>query len=920
MDAVGGTASVLALVGFALQSTKTIYQAISGIKNGPEQVQQLASAVYNLQLVLTQISTCRAVKLAGPETNLKVITDLIEACNKNVSTYENELMKVQISLNDKKAGKAWKKIKTVLKENDLRRMRTEVNNYVAALGLQLNLLQSDTSFDCKDKLVGLVDAFSERTRNDRRQTMMLQQQNASLSAIEDDMKSHKDTSLSAHKQFREAISSLGQKVERIPDMSAIQSENVCTLIRALQDQISGLSAQIGTPESIPHHVSRSFETSGNAGNIEDLGGQDELLESLGRLSRLAKQKEGTIVDEDAQNIIDDLDILLNAVSMHISPRKHATHPSMKRPIGIVDEGSSINGRDLKRIRGLLNSSLSIDVNQGARRFTPITNSKVTQQNKTKEIQTAHGNIRVATNNRRYSAVPDSSQDEGVAHQTAIEFTASIRSIINHPQFQAIVDVRFHQNVMPHGYCSISPSISVGMILPDDSPVFSLVRNGDVEGLLSLFRQGKASIRDHTSFGTPLLHYATEQPKMCQFLIEIGAEVDELARFPDLDSDCTPLSQELNDSEQEEETMLKRIECRRLLLNAGADPTIGSPGGVTAIAEAAAHGTGESLRSIMDLGASFIDVKQPYGGDYLLFKLAGNYSKGYTPQKFELLLNRGFSIYDRNDQGETCLHICLRRAKFCMFSNEKESLILLVRKGADVLAVDYSGMSISDVAYNAIYRDEEFDLGAYRGDLWDSVLSECGHDISEMRKDYPRIPHYTSKYTRECFERLWLDREEFCPYYNDPPEWDSAGGLDSLQDSEESMTENDEDNEKVLSENDGDKELSSILGNDSAIEESLKQTLSHLEDYNNGTFIDSQIQPQQPTTTQESDMMRLTSLWDDLASSQTDTWGEAFQAGVESNMSVLALGFQDGITLQETILGCDSQSHVGGGNFEPNPWL
>ena len=142
MDAVGSTASVLALVGFALQSTKTIYQAISGIKNGPVQVQQLASAVHNLHLVLTQISTCRAVKLAGPETNLKVIADLVEACNKNVSRYENELTKVQISLNDKKAGKAWKKIKTVLQENDLQRMWAEVNHHVAALGLQLHLLQS----------------------------------------------------------------------------------------------------------------------------------------------------------------------------------------------------------------------------------------------------------------------------------------------------------------------------------------------------------------------------------------------------------------------------------------------------------------------------------------------------------------------------------------------------------------------------------------------------------------------------------------------------------------------------------------------------------------------------------------------------------------------------------------------------------
>jgi len=227
-----------------------------------------------------------------------------------------------------------------------------------------DFLHSDTSFDCKDKLTALVDADSTRTRNYRRQSMMSQQQNATLSAIEDDMKSHRDASLSAHEQFREAISSLGQKVDRIPKMSAMQSENVCTLIRALQDQISGLSAQFGTSEGIPLHVSRSFETSGNAGNTEDLGGQDELLESLGRLSRLAKQKEGTIIDEEAQNIIHDLDMLLNAVSMHLSPSKHAAHPSMKRPIGIVDEGSSIDGRDLKRIRGLLNSSLSIDVNQG----------------------------------------------------------------------------------------------------------------------------------------------------------------------------------------------------------------------------------------------------------------------------------------------------------------------------------------------------------------------------------------------------------------------------------------------------------------------------------------------------------------------------------------------------------------------------
>jgi len=45
-----------------------------------------------------------------------------------------------ISAADKKAGKAWKKIKTVLKETDLGRMMTAVNHHVSEIVVQLSLL------------------------------------------------------------------------------------------------------------------------------------------------------------------------------------------------------------------------------------------------------------------------------------------------------------------------------------------------------------------------------------------------------------------------------------------------------------------------------------------------------------------------------------------------------------------------------------------------------------------------------------------------------------------------------------------------------------------------------------------------------------------------------------------------------------
>ncbi len=171
--------------------------------------------------------------------------------------------------------------------------------------------------------------------------------------------------------------------------------------------------------------------------------------------------------------------------------------------------------------------------------------------------------------------------------------------------------------------------------------------------------------------------------------------------------------------------------------------------------------------MLDLGAPFIDLEQ-FGRTPLLL-LADNFNSGYDPGRIELLLRRGSNIHARNKWGRTCLHICIQSAKFCYSSNEQASLILLIKKGADINSHDNDGTSISETAYSYSSRDKHWNLGGYQGDLWDAVLSECGHDFAEMRKGFPRRPNYTKRYTRKDFERLWRGREEFCPYYDDPPE-------------------------------------------------------------------------------------------------------------------------------------------------------
>jgi hypothetical protein len=67
-----------------------------------------------------------------------------------------------------------------------------------------------------------------------------------------------------------------------------------------------------------------------------------------------------------------------------------------------------------------------------------------------------------------------------------------------------------------------------MTLPNDSPIFSLVENGDMDGLLSLLSQGKASLRDRNSFGTPLLHVSRSLSRVSDLLIVTFAVCDGAA--------------------------------------------------------------------------------------------------------------------------------------------------------------------------------------------------------------------------------------------------------------------------------------------------------------------------------------------------------------------------------------------------------
>lgn len=98
---------------------------------------------------------------------------------------------------------------------------------------------------------------------------------------------------------------------------------------------------------------------------------------------------------------------------------------------------------------------------------------------------------------------------------------------------------------------------------------------------------------------------------------------------------------------------------------------------------------------------------------------------------------------------------------------RDALDYLARNGADPLAVDHAGRTVSNVVYYAHRTRGE---ASFVGDVWDRVLAGSGFDVASFRREYgPRRARYATWYTRGHFESIWEGCADLCPYYHSDEE-------------------------------------------------------------------------------------------------------------------------------------------------------
>ena len=135
MDVVSGAASVLTLAGLALSSTREIYKFVSSIKNGPRIIRQLTTILESLLKLLENIETC-----TDPLYPVSELAESVSKCARELETLKVELGKLH-TIDTNRAIKLWRKIKTVLKEQDLERMSGVIHQHVAALSIRIQMIE-----------------------------------------------------------------------------------------------------------------------------------------------------------------------------------------------------------------------------------------------------------------------------------------------------------------------------------------------------------------------------------------------------------------------------------------------------------------------------------------------------------------------------------------------------------------------------------------------------------------------------------------------------------------------------------------------------------------------------------------------------------------------------------------------------------
>ncbi|MCJ1396513.1 hypothetical protein MMC18_009404 [Xylographa bjoerkii] len=766
MDALSGAASVTAIVAIAFQSVQVIHDVVSGIRNGPDQIRRLAESVEDLRGILEQLRD-----LNDNDTGL---LQAIKNCTGDLEGFKIKLRKLKTP-GETKVRMTWGRVVMILKKEEFHKIQTVLQSHCTGLSLRLNTMQralgiqQKIQFDSMDAMIqgslhtatldiqpallkigSVCETHNEKL--DRFQEMQIIRQMETKKNIQEQVGV---LSTTIQHSGREILQSISEQFAAVANMSMPQFKSLEALLLQVQQSVAAASCHNATgvqerhydtiPEAFSLHESNTtFNKNEQADKDVKDSTRVEVLESICRLSRLASEKPRTSFSKEAQDVIEDIEKLfdLGHVQVHQSAQ---TLGKRKRESeeGDIADVQWIHG--LRKTQNLLSACSSVALNQSVTSLQRQASKKYKVRRRHKLYSTSLGTILQYIGLRRnHQELYITDEDEGKDNTVEI-FVAGMTFIPKDARFGFKISSSFLQTMTAQESLSRIPTLSFCRMIANQSEVFSLVANGNLVGLVRLLKDGRAALTDCDEEGRSLLTYAChhQQPRVCKYLIEGGADVDSVEKpFSNAywSRPWTPIAQIIEPYEDETE---ESLECMRLLLQADCDPMIGSGveegrGPLLGIGRSI-----DSMRMIFNLGGDFIDMKVINDGgvpDILAHALWEYRPYSISVECVSFLLSRGVDPNIRTRKGNSCLHEVVTYNYDQI--NSVKIMVLLINAGADIHAINNRGMSVTEMAYTYNCGDERSqDSIGLRGANWDEALTECGYDVALFHKKFPKTPGF-----------------------------------------------------------------------------------------------------------------------------------------------------------------------------------
>ncbi|RKL51258.1 hypothetical protein BFJ72_g711 [Fusarium proliferatum] len=280
MEPVGATASILTFVTVAFSATKSIYGALSAIKDGPEVLSSINDEISQLQNILQRL--LQVVSSTARPTGRSKLEQMVKKCRDDLVGYEVKLRQFDVPKADSRRGQLWRKLKICFEETDLDRMYRRIGRHVQLLTLYLATIQ--------DEQTSVIATQSTELLSRIQQLQQVSSTATQSTEILDRIEYLQETSPTAT-QLNEVLVCLQQLQQ---DMAVLQVSSTSAQTKIGSSSISSSVVELDSKNS-------------------PISQQTALDDTITRLMRLLEKKPSIMEFDNAQEIFDDLELLLQSV-------------------------------------------------------------------------------------------------------------------------------------------------------------------------------------------------------------------------------------------------------------------------------------------------------------------------------------------------------------------------------------------------------------------------------------------------------------------------------------------------------------------------------------------------------------------------------------------------------------------------------